>query len=69
MRLAGSLACRLAVERVHPVIPPLNELPFELFPLQRDEPLHEFLQGDSDLEPRALCRCRPNGTDVRWPYT
>ena len=55
VRLACPLACRLAVERVRPVLPPLAELPFELFPLQRDEPLHELLQGDSGLEPRLLC--------------
>ena len=49
MRLAGPLACRLAVERVRPVLPPLVELPFELFPIQRDEPVHELLQGDGGL--------------------
>ena len=54
VRLACPLACRLAVERVRPVLPPLAELPFELFPLQRDEPIHELLQGYGGLEPWAL---------------
>ena len=55
VRLARPFACRLSVERVRPVLPPLAELPFELFPLQRDEPLHELLQGYGGLEPGALC--------------
>ena len=55
VRLACPLACRLAVERVRPVLPPLAELLFKLFPFQRDEPLHELLQGYGGLEPGALC--------------
>ena len=55
VRLAYPFACRLAVERVRPVLPPLTELPFELFPLHRDEPLHELLQGYGGLEPGVLC--------------
>ena len=55
VRPACPLACSLAVERVRPVLPSLAELPFELFPLQRDEPVHELLQGDGSLESGALC--------------